>query len=77
MAATSDLHITQTVEWFDIPTGGCATGTIEHISRRTGWVTVRLHAPYTLAPRNDGSGALARESVTHLTMRAEDLTPGD
>ncbi|MDQ4504413.1 hypothetical protein [Sinomonas sp. ASV322] len=77
MAATTDLHIGQTVEWYDIPIGGCATGTIESVSHRTGWVTVRLNAPYTLAPRNDGSGALAHEDVTHITMRARDLTPRD
>ena len=77
MTARTDLHIGQTVEWYDIPIGGCATGVIEHVSHRTGWVTVRLNAPYRLAPRNDGSGALARSEVTHITLRARHLTPRD
>ena len=69
MAATNDLHIGQTVEWYDMLIGGCATGRVEDVSRVTGWVTVRLNAPYLLAPRNDGSGALARENITHVTPR--------
>lgn len=75
MAATTDLRRGQTVEWYDIPIGGCATGIVEHVSLATGWATMRLNDPYTSAPRNDGSGALAREHITHVTMRAAELTP--
>jgi hypothetical protein len=77
MAATTDLRPGQTVEWYDIPIGGCATGIVEHVSLATGWATMRLKDPYTRAPRNDGSGTLARKGVTHVSMRAAELTPRD
>ena len=75
MAATSDLRIGQTVEWYDAPLGGCATGTVEDVSHRSGWVTVRLNALYVAAPWLDGPGARTRR--THTTMRAHHLTPRD
>ena len=77
MAAAADLRIGQTVEWYDTPIGGCATGKVEDVSRWSGWVTVRINAHYAHAPRRDGSGAPARRNITHVTLRAHELTPRD
>ena len=76
MASTHELHVGQTVEWYDTPLGGCATGKVENVSHHSGWVTVRLNALYVLAPWQD-AGASGRTRRTHTTMRAHQLTPRD
>jgi hypothetical protein len=77
MCEISDLHSGQTVEWHDVGLGGPVTGTVEYVSLRTGWVTVKLNGPYNLRPCSDGSSALETERVTHTTLRGSWLASRD
>ena len=53
MNELAEVHTGQTVEWYDVRFGGRVTGTVEHVSVSTGWVTVKLNGPHPVRPRSD------------------------
>lgn len=77
MCELSELRFGQTTEWDDIRFGSRMTGTVEYVSRSTGWVTVKLKGASAPGPRSDMSGGLVTDRVTHTTLRAAQLTPRD
>ncbi|MCH6472064.1 hypothetical protein [Sinomonas terrae] len=51
------------------------SGTVEHVSLSTGWVTLKLSGLHP-QPGSDGSSGITEEA-THRTLRAAGLTPLD
>ena len=69
----SDLYRGQTAEWDDSGFGGRMSGTVEHVSVSTGWVTLKLNGSY-LQPGSAASSGISAEHATHRTLRAAGLT---